>query len=216
MHEQNLITQKVLPTFFMTLLVSFLGMVIGMLYVPAALASGIGVIIIVILIITAIIKRKSAGPFGFRIPLPFLFIFTFLMGLSIYPTVGYYLSTVGANVVLTAFGVTAFVFGSLFIYAYTTKRDFSFLGGMLFIGLISLIVLSIIGVFFIKSETFHLAMAWVGVLLFSGYVLYDVSMMKNHLVDEKDVPAAVLNLYIDFINLFLDILRIIASFVSKD
>lgn len=213
--QQNLITQKVLPTFFMTLLVSFIGMLVGMMYVPPTTARILGIAAIVVLIITALIKRKSAGPFGMRIPMGALFLFTFVFGMGLYPIIGYYLSTVGADVVLIAFGITVIVFGALFIYAYFSKRDFSFLGGMLFIGLIALILLSLVG-FFIHLESFHLILAWLGVLIFSGYILFDVSIMKKHLVNEADVPAAVLNLYIDFVNLFLDILRIVASFVSND
>ncbi|MCA1057603.1 Bax inhibitor-1 family protein [Rossellomorea aquimaris] len=106
------------------------------------------------------------------------------------------------------------LFGTLFIYSYRSSKDFTYLGPMLFSALLALIIITIFGLF-VGGKSLHLALAYIGVVIFSGYVLYDLSVMKRYLKEEEDVPSAVFNLYIDFINLFLDLLRILNSIFNK-
>ena len=81
---------------------------------------------------------------------------------------------------------------------------------MLFVGLVMLILGGLANMFFFKSSLASYAMAWVGLLLFSGYVLYDTSnIMRTH--DRNEYVSAALGLFINFINMFLSILRILAG-----
>lgn len=105
--------------------------------------------------------------------------------------------------------VTVAVFGSLTAYVFASKKDFSFLGGMLFIGLIALIVAGLVS-FFVHAAWLSMVYSVVGVLIFSGYVLYDTSQIMLKLGPQDTVIGAV-TLYLDFVNLFLFILRLLSS-----
>ena len=146
----------------------------------------------------------------------FLYAFTFISGITTYPIVSHYVSTIGANVVIMALGTTTIVFAGLAVYATTTKRDLSFLGGMLMAALLALIVIGIFNIIWPISSTAMLAYSFIGVLVFSGYVLYDFNRMKHYGVTAEQVPLMALNLYLDFVNLFINILRIFGILSSKD
>jgi FtsH-binding integral membrane protein len=106
-----------------------------------------------------------------------------------------------------AAALTIAVFGALTLYAMQSKRDFSFMGGMLFVGLIGLLVAGIV-LMFLHSSLLGTLYALGGVLLFSGFVLYDTSRILLRLNTDEAVTGAV-SLYLDFINLFLFILRLL-------
>jgi FtsH-binding integral membrane protein len=106
--------------------------------------------------------------------------------------------------------LTAAVFGGLSLYALQSKRDFSFLGGFLFVALIGLLVAGIV-MFFVHSSAIATLYSFIGVLIFSGYVLYDTSMIMRNLGPDEAVAGAI-SLYLDFINLFWFILRLLLAF----
>ena len=105
--------------------------------------------------------------------------------------------------------VTIAVFGGLTAYVFASKKDFSFLGGMLFMGLIALIVAGFV-MMFVHAAMASMIYSIVGVLIFSGFVLYDTSQIMLRLGPEDAVMGAVA-LYLDFINLFMFILRLLSS-----
>lgn len=141
--------------------------------------------------------------------------FTFISGLFIAPSLFVATlmakmgSTLSSNPVRDAFLLASAGFGGLTAYAFVSKKDFSFLGGMLWMGLLVLIGASIIGIF-VGSQVFHLAIASVGVLLFGAYVLYDTSRLLHSKEPITPVDAAI-SLYLDFLNLFLFLLSILSS-----
>ena len=110
--------------------------------------------------------------------------------------------------------LTATVFGGLSLYAFQSRRDFSFLGGFLFVGLIALIVAGIV-MMFVHSSLVATIYALVGVLIFSGYVLYDTSMIMRQLGPNDAVIGAV-SLYLDLLNLFWFILQLLLDFNRRD
>ena len=144
--------------------------------------------------------------------------FTFLSGLYIAPMLfiagllGASGHAMTANPVRDAFLLAVAEFGGLTAYVFVTKRDFSFLRGFLSMGLLVLIVAMIIGMF-VGSSVFQLAIASVGVLLFGAYVLYDTSRLLRS-GDRSDPIGAAIGLYLNFLNIFLFILRILMS--SRD
>ncbi len=103
--------------------------------------------------------------------------------------------------------LTVTVFGGLTLYAMVSKKDFSYLGGMLFISLIALVVAGLVLMFFHSSMLGTLYSVG-GVLIFSGYVLYDTSRIMQQLQPDEAISGAV-SLYLDFFNLFLFILRLL-------
>lgn len=120
--------------------------------------------------------------------------------------------------IANAFFVTAGTFGITSLYGYTTKRDLTSLGSFFFMGLVGIILASVVNIF-LQSETIYWVTTYIGVLVFVGLTAYDTQALKNMagagFADEaSETRAAVigaLKLYLDFINLFLMLLRIMGG-----
>jgi modulator of FtsH protease len=144
--------------------------------------------------------------------------YTFITGLFLAPTLfiaqlmASHGSTLDASPVRDAFLLTGAAFTGLTGYVFVTRKDFSFMGAALSMGLWVIIGASILGIF-IHSAALQLAVASVGVLLFSGYILYDTSRLLHGRADDDAVGAA-LGLFLNVINLFLMLLRILSQ--SRD
>jgi modulator of FtsH protease len=148
------------------------------------------------------------------INLAVLFGFTFVSGLTITPLLSsVFMMPGGASIVAQAFLMTSVAFGGISMFALTTKRDYSSMGKMLFIAVIILIVGSLSNIFF-QSPILQLAIAGVGALVFSAFILYDTQqIIKGGF--STPIEAAIA-LYIDFLNLFISLLQILAAFNSSD
>jgi FtsH-binding integral membrane protein len=117
--------------------------------------------------------------------------------------------------VASAFFATAAGFASLSLYGYTTKRDLSGLGSFLLIGLVGLIVASLINMF-VQSGPMGFVISVVGVLIFAGLTAYDTQKIKSMYfavrgdseLAAKSAIMGALNLYLDFLNMFLFLLRL--------
>jgi modulator of FtsH protease len=185
-----------------------LGTLLGTV-VPPALFLPL-VVLEFIMLISAFFIRRGKRAIGY----PFVFSFTFISGITIYPTIAHYASIGGTTLINTAFILTVIIFGGLSAYAYYSKKDFSFLGGFLMVGLLTLVGFSLVGMFVGGfGGPLGTMLAAGGVLIFSGFILYDISQYRQGLTNET-IPLAVLNLYLDFINLFLSLLRLLG--ISRD
>jgi hypothetical protein len=112
-------------------------------------------------------------------------------------------------VVLQALLLTAAVFISLTSYVFVTKKDFSWMGGALYMGLIVLVMWGFINMIYpIGGGMGHAIFSLLGALLFSGYILYDTSLIMHHMGPDDYIMASV-SLYLDIINLFLYLLEIL-------
>jgi modulator of FtsH protease len=144
-----------------------------------------------------------------------LFGYTFITGLFLAPTlfIAQLMASQGATLdaspVRDAFLLTGAAFTGLTSYVFITRKDFSFLGATLSMGLWVILGAMLLG-FFIHSAALQLAIASVGVLLFGGYILYDTSRILRAREDDDAIGAA-LNLFLDVVNLFLMLLRILSS-----
>ena len=116
--------------------------------------------------------------------------------------------------VMQAGVLTLVAFGSLSAYAFFTRRDFSFLRGMLVVGTVVLLVALVAG-FFIEATALHLIISVFGVLLFAGYTLYDTQKVLRTYPDGEHVAGA-MTLFLDFVLLFVYILRLILILASGD
>lgn len=120
-----------------------------------------------------------------------------------------------ASSVATVFFITAGTFAAMAIVGYTTKTDLSSMGKILFMALIGLIIATIVNLF-IKSSGFTLILSYVGVLIFVGLTAWDSQKIKQMLLQAPDAGEGAqklallgaLTLYLDFINLFIYLLRI--------
>ena len=137
-------------------------------------------------------------------------IFAALMGASLSSI---FLVYTGASITRVFF-ITAGTFGAMSIYGYTTKRDLTKLGSFLMMGLIGIIIASIVNIF-MKSTMMYFVISILGVLIFVGLTAYDTQKIKNmYLVSDsgeimgKKAVMGALTLYLDFINLFIMLLRL--------
>lgn len=142
-----------------------------------------------------------------------LLVLTGFMGLMLGPVlqVALHLKN-GAQLVGLAAGGTGIIFMSLATIATVSKKDFSFLGNFLFIGLILLVVASLANMFF-QIPALALALSGVSVLLFSGYILYDVSRIVQG--GETNYVMATLALYLDIYNLFINLLHLLMALMGE-
>lgn len=119
----------------------------------------------------------------------------------------------GGAMVAQAAGFTAVAVGACTAYAMFSGRDFHNLGAFLFAGLIVVILAGIAGIF-IKSPIFHLVVSSVSALLFVAYILYDVSeVVKGY---QRNYILAATSIYLDVMNLFMSLLRILGILGSDD
>lgn len=211
------ILQRVMFHFAISLLLMTIGMGIGALFIPPMIASLCMLFCMVLLIGTLIFKwiatRRDGEPR--YLSMNFVYAFTGLMGVGLYPVIMSYAQTIGANLTMGAVGITFVLFFSLAIYAQKTERNFLDLGSVLMMALIGLILVSILGLF-IHATALQLMIAVAGVLIFSFYVIYDIQLVMSRYMSEEMIPWMVLDLFLDFINLLLYILRIFGISFSRD
>ena len=137
-------------------------------------------------------------------------VFAALMGASLSSI---FLMYTGASITRVFF-ITAGTFGAMSIYGYTTKKDLTKLGSFLMMGLFGIIIASLVNIF-MKSTMMYFVISILGVLIFVGLTAYDTQKIKNmymasdsgELMGKKAVMGA-LTLYLDFINLFIMLLRL--------
>ncbi|KAM8973574.1 protein lifeguard 4 [Pelodytes ibericus] len=138
-----------------------------------------------------------------------LFGFTLLEAVTVGIAVTFY----EVSVVIQAFILTTAVFFGLTVFTFQSKRDFSKLGAGLFAGLWILIIAGFLR-FFFYSNTVEVAIAAGGALLFCGFIIYDTHLLMHKLSPEEHILASI-NLYLDIINLFLHLLRLLEAFNRK-
>jgi len=129
-----------------------------------------------------------------------------ITGMSIAPLVGF-VAAKSPMLVTQAFMTTTVAFVSLTAYTFISRRDFSFLKGFVWTGLIAMIVLGLSNYFFFASPMLALTLSGVGVLLFSAFILFDTSSILRDYPDNEYIAAA-LTLYLDVFLLFQHILSL--------
>jgi FtsH-binding integral membrane protein len=139
--------------------------------------------------------------------------FSALMGLSLSYV---FLAYTGTSIARTFF-IAAATFAGMALYGYTTKRDLSAIGSFLIMGLFGLIIASIVNIF-LASSALHWAISVIGVLVFTGLTAYDSQRIKEMYyagdgaeISTKKAVMGALQLYLDFINLFLFLLQFLGD-----
>lgn len=187
-------------------------MLLGLLYNPATHGmTGLGWLVtlsplIMIFAFNYVAYNKSLGTTQLM-----FWLFSALMGASLSWVC---LAYTGENIT-RIFLITAATFGSLSIYGYTTNRDLTKMGSFLFMGLIGLILASVVNLF-MHSSALYWALSYIGVAIFVGLTAYDVQRIKQLYyygdgsgdMSARFAISGALSLYLDFINLFLYLLRI--------
>ena len=199
----------VIRAFAISLAISLIGFIAGN-FVPPSLFLPLMILEFGMLLAAFFVRRRKILSYSF------LYAFTFISGVTMYPVITNYLVTIGPQPVIMSLVATVVVFSGLSLYAATTKRDLTFLSGILMAALLAILVIGIFNIFSPLPSTAMLVYSFIGIMIFSGYVLYDVNRMKQYGVAEDEIPLAALNLYLDFVNLFLFILRFIGILSSDD
>jgi FtsH-binding integral membrane protein len=143
-------------------------------------------------------------------------VYAVLMGLLL----SYIFLAYTASSIVSTFFICSLTFGSFSLYGYVTKRDLTALGGFMMMGLIGIIIASIIN-WFIGSTLLEMLISYIGVLVFVGLTAYDTQKLKEmsmtmpanatRAMVRKAIILGALTLYLDFINLFLFLLRILGN-----
>jgi FtsH-binding integral membrane protein len=120
--------------------------------------------------------------------------------------------------IFTAFMGSAVLFAVMSLYGYFTKRDLSGLSQMLFVALIAIVIASLINMF-IGSSVFQMVISAIAIVIFLGFTAYDTQQIREMVSVETNEPVEIigaLTLYLDFINLFINLLQIIGVTPNKD
>lgn len=203
------LSQQVMSKFSLSLLVMTIGMILGAMFIPPGVALMMPFVCLVMLLVAVFVRwRQRSSEGGSFISMKFVYAFAALEGIGLYPVIMAYTQAIGAQLVLGALAISFVLFFALATYAKRTERNFLTLGSVLFGGLLILVLASIVGLF-VHATILQTAICAGGVFIFSGYVLYDIQLMKSGYLSEEDVPMMVLSLFLDWINLFLYILQLI-------
>lgn len=143
-----------------------------------------------------------------------IFAFTGLMGASLGPILNHYLAMAnGGSLIMQALGGTALIFFALSGYALTTKKDFSFMGGFLMVGLIVVLVAGIANIFF-QVPALSLALSAAIIMIMSGLILFDTSRIIHG--GERNYIRATVALYLNIYNIFTSLLHLLGALNSDD
>ena len=188
----------------------FVGFLFGKLFVPASLVYAANIfvgVLIVGLLLFSLLSRKNVIPRSFS--MNFVYLFTFVDGILMYPILTYYLYDLGTTLFMNVVLGTCVLFALLALISHRKPAGhYVGLGSTLF-------VMSVVNIF-IQGTVFNIAVSALGIIIFSAYILYDVSLLKYDIESggvtcKNDLSIHVLNLYLDFINILLDLLRIVSD-----
>jgi FtsH-binding integral membrane protein len=166
----------------------------------------IGFLVVEVVMALAAAFMRLRGTFGWI----FLTVFVAITGITLAPVLIIYEQIAGIGTIAAALGLTATIFLTLTAYVRYSGKDFSWMLGFLWMGLLGAIVVGLISIFFPMPNVSYW-MSWFGAVLFSGWILYDTSAVTRRYYQDDNVVGAVLNLYLDILNLFLYILRILGN-----
>ena len=209
--EAILSTNKVIKNTYLllsgTLLFSafaaFLGVTSGVGHGTALVAS-----IVAIAMLWFVLPRTANSATG----IPVLFAITGLLGFGLGPVLNYYLS-VNPSIVMTALGGTGTIFLGLSGYALTTRKDFSFLGGFVMVGMLVVLGAAVLNIF-LGIPALFLAVNAAVVLIMSAFILWETSSLIHN--GETNYIMATAGLFLSILNLFQALLHLLGAFGGND
>lgn len=144
-----------------------------------------------------------------------VFAFTGFLGYTLGPVLNAYIANFsnGPQLITTALGGTGMIFFALSGYALTTRKDFSFLGGFLFVGMMVAMLAMIAGIFF-QITALQLIISAMFVLISSGLILFQTSEIIHG--GETNYISATVSLFVSIYNLFLSLLQLLGAFSGRD
>lgn len=202
------ILRLVLKHFAMMWLLTGVGAIVGM-FLPRSITTPISIISLVLLIIVLFIRNvRLANTILYAIP--------FLTGITLFWGLSFFIAVLGLELVITVLIATVVIFIILALLGLKIPRDFSNWGTYLTAILIVVIIFSLIFMFVPISNTIGLILAAVCVLLFALYTVYDFNLIRNNYINEDNAISMALGLYLDFVNLFMNLLEIVWRLKEED
>ena len=193
----------------MTLFVSALCAVATMVM---QVGQGVGFMLIIGGIIMTFVVRKNAKTSKGLVA---IFVFAALMGAGLGPVISMYMQAYvnGSAIVVQALGGTAIIFLSLSGYALTSGKNFNFLGGFIFTGMMVAIVAMIANIF-LQIPALSLAISSAVILIMSGFILFDTSRIMNG--GERNYIMATVSLYLSIFNIFIHLLNLLGALTGRN
>ena len=209
--EAVLATNKVLKNTYMLLSMTLVfsgitaaaGMSLGLGHGAALIAD-----IAAIAMLWFVLPRTANSTSG----IPVIFAITGLFGLGLGPVLNYYMA-INPSIVTTALGGTGVIFLGLSGYALTTRKDFSFMGGFLMVGMLVVLGAALLNIF-LQMPVMFLVMNAAIVLIMSGFILYQTSSLING--GETNYIMATASLFLSILNLFQALLHLLGAFSGDD
>ncbi|HIA59998.1 MAG TPA: Bax inhibitor-1/YccA family protein [Gammaproteobacteria bacterium] len=162
-------------------------------------------------IMTFVVRKNANSSMG----LLAVFVFAALMGAALGPIISVYMLayTNGSAIVAQALGGTAIIFLSLSGYALTSGKNFNFLGGFIFTGLMVAVVAMIANIF-LQIPALSLAISSAVILIMSGFILFDTSRIMNG--GERNYIMATVSLYLSIFNIFIHLLSLLGALTGRN
>ena len=210
--ESALATNRVLKNTYMLLSMTLVfSTVTAGIAMAMGMGHGAGLILLLVGFGLLFVVHKTADS---SMGLVAIFAFTGVMGASLGPMLNYYMAMAnGPALVMQALGGTAVVFFGLSGYALTTRKDFSYMGGFLFVGLLVAVVAMIANIF-LQIPALSLTISAAVVMIMSGLILFDTSRIING--GETNYIRATVSLYLDIYNLFIHLLHLLTALSGDD
>lgn len=178
--------------------------------IPQSMIMPLGIVAIVALIAASFSRKamKLSGLFAIVIPV--------ILGITLYPTLNYYVNNGMGNIVGIAAAGTAIIFGLMAILGWTSKVSLNKWGPKLFILLIGIIAISLLNAFIFKLTILSLVISIAVVIVFSIYTFIDIQAIRDRSPSDQ-IPASfyALNIFLDIYNIFVSLLNIL-GILSKD
>lgn len=199
-------TNKLIKNTYMllsvTLIWSAIMAVVSMAVAPPKII-GLGMSIGALVLMWFVLPRTANSSAGLWV----VFAITGMLGFGLGPTLNHYAALPnGPQIIATAFGGTGVIFLGLSGYALTTKRDFSFMGGFIFAGMLVVVVAALANIF-LAMPALSLAISAGVILLMAGFILFETSQMVNGQMDNYII--ATVGLYLSILNIFTALLHLL-------
>ena len=209
--EAILQTNKVIKNTYILLSMTLI-FAAAMAFVGVVSGIGFGVALVVDIVAIAmlwfVLPRTANSGAG----IPTIFAITGMFGFGLGPVLAHYLS-VNPTVVMTAFGGTGAIFLALSGYALTTRKDFSFLGGFVMVGMLVVIGAFLLNIF-LQIPALFLALNAAVILIMSAFILWETSSLING--GETNYIMATAGLFLSILNIFQALLHLLGAFGGDD
>lgn len=208
MEKQNYLA--IIKTFVIALIFLAIGSIIGVKYIPYSIRYTLNIAFFILVLFSAF-----SGKGGFIRTKGSMYIYAFILGILTGSTYVYYFITLGSEVFMSAVLGVVLVFATAYFIAKSTSEEKIFrMSSIVWGGILALLVLEFINIFFFKFGTFDLILSGVGILIYSAYAIMIMKSVqvkcRYGILSETEVVHLSYSIFISFLNLLIDLLRLLS------